>query len=62
MACTEKRNITTKEAREILGEKYGNLSDDKLEQLLDVMYTLCEKTIKGVMEGKHGKEKVSDLL
>ena len=62
MACSEERNITTEEARRILGEKYADLSDEKLEQLLDFIYTLCTKTVKGVLERKHGKEKMSDLL
>ena len=62
MAFFDKRNITTKEARKILGKKYTSLSDEKLEQLLDFMYTLCAKTVKGVLERKHGKKKVSNLL
>lgn len=62
MAYFEERNITIKKAREILGEKYVDLSDEKLEQLLDFVYTLCAKTVKGVLERKHGSNKVSDIL
>ena len=62
MAFFDKRNITTTDARKILGEKYKNLSDEELEQLLDFIYALCTKAVKEVLERKHGSEKVSDLL
>jgi hypothetical protein len=62
MAFVDKRNITTTEARKILGEKYKNLSNDELERLLDFIYTLCTKAVKEVLERRHGKEKMSDLL
>ena len=62
MAFLGKRNITTAEARKILGNKYGGLADTELEQLLDFIYTLCTKVVKEVLERKHGIEKMSDLL
>ena len=62
MAFFDKRNITTTEARKILGDKYGGLVDTELEQLLDFIYTLCTKAVEEVLERKHGREKVSDLL
>ena len=62
MAFFYKRNITTTEARKILGNKYGGLADTELEQLLDFIYTLCTKAVKEMLERKYGREKVSDLL
>jgi hypothetical protein len=62
MAFFEQRNITKTEARKILGEKYGGLSDDDLEQLIDFIYTLCTKVVKKVLERKYGREKMSNLL
>lgn len=62
MAFIEKRNITLIKAREVLGKKYENLSDESLEELLDFTYTLCTKVVKKFMEKEHGKEKMFDLL
>ena len=62
MAFFEERKITKTEARKILGEKYGGMTDTELEQLLDFIYTLCTKAVKEVLERKHGRDKVSDLL
>lgn len=62
MAFFEQRNITKTEARKLLGSKYANLSDKQIENLLDFIYTLCTKEVIKVLERRHGKEKVSDLL
>jgi hypothetical protein len=62
MAFFDQRNITKTEARKILGNKYSGLSDKELEQLLEFIYTLCTKAVKQVLERKHGREKVSNLL
>jgi hypothetical protein len=62
MAFFDERNITKTEARKILGDKYSALSDKQLEQLLEFIYTLCTKAVKQVLERKHGREKVSNLL
>ena len=62
MAFFEQVKITKTEARKILGDKYSNLSDKELEQLLEFIYTLCTKAIKQVLERKHGTDKVSNLL
>ncbi len=62
MAFFEEKNITTTEAKKILGKKYEDLSDNELEQLLDFIYTVCAKVVREVIERKHGNKKVSDLL
>lgn len=62
MAFFEQRNITKNEARKLLGSKYANLSDREIERLLDFIYILCTKEVIKVLERRHGKEKVSDLL
>jgi hypothetical protein len=62
MAFFEQRNITKTEARKILGNKYENLSDREIEGLLDFIYTLCTREVIKVLERRHGKEKVSNLL
>jgi hypothetical protein len=39
------QNITIKQARLKLGKKAENMSDEQVKQVLNFMYTLCERVV-----------------
>ena len=45
--------ITLQKAREILGDKSENLSDDQISKILKLMYFVCNRVVGQVVNSKN---------
>jgi hypothetical protein len=49
-----KQNITVEQARERLGDKFKDMSDKQIKEILNMLYNFAERIVLQTVGGKNG--------